>query len=228
MSNKDGEERFWGFSPLDLFKSLTIVPDKNMSLDAKLNALTRLVILITAGMAVAGFDLWWIFLIAGIGIVFLVKILNQNGVGGGSREEGYSLLAPNPVYQSGSDLTSSNCGSAPIVVAPILSQSVGFEEWTGPEVYDEYSLEPQGCCEDEVVIEGRPIHGSYYVGNAKLPYGAQNLSAVPLSEAKLIANDAFTYDVLTYRNSMTEGYLNSSSLLYRNQCSDKVSSYTGC
>lgn len=71
-TRKLGEDRvnFWFEDPKSLIKTLDTVPNDNMSDAERLNAMTRMIIIITAVMFVIKFPLWWLFL--GLGLMVVV------------------------------------------------------------------------------------------------------------------------------------------------------------
>jgi len=63
---------FWFEEPLVLFQTLDIIPNENMSDGERLNAMTRVIILISAIMFAIKFPAWWIFLTLGITVVIIM------------------------------------------------------------------------------------------------------------------------------------------------------------
>jgi len=57
-------EKYFLFSPIDLFTHLTIFPENTMSFGAKLNSMLRLSILIFFVLLIMEYRYAWIFLIA--------------------------------------------------------------------------------------------------------------------------------------------------------------------
>ena len=58
--------KFWFEEPSALFQTFDIVPNQDMTDAERLNAMTRVVIIITAIMFIVKFPLWWMFLVIGI------------------------------------------------------------------------------------------------------------------------------------------------------------------
>jgi len=58
--------KIWIEDPSVLFQTFDIIPNQDMTEAERLNAMTRVVIIITAIMFIIKFPLWWIFLIIGI------------------------------------------------------------------------------------------------------------------------------------------------------------------
>lgn len=63
---------FWFEDPSALFQTFEVVPNQNMTDAERLNAMTRVIILITAIMFVIKFPLWWMFLVIGIIVVIIM------------------------------------------------------------------------------------------------------------------------------------------------------------
>ena len=57
---------FWFEDPSALFQTFDIIPNQDMTDAERLNAMTRVIILITAVMFIVKFPLWWMFLVIGI------------------------------------------------------------------------------------------------------------------------------------------------------------------
>jgi len=64
------EEDFWLYNPTNIFKSLSLIPKKDMTLDEKLNCITRFLLIITAALFFFKFKYWW-----GVGLIGLFAII---------------------------------------------------------------------------------------------------------------------------------------------------------
>lgn len=62
--------KFWIEDPVSLFQTFDIVPNPEMTDAERLNAMTRVIIVITAIMFVLKFPIWWLFL--GIGLIVVI------------------------------------------------------------------------------------------------------------------------------------------------------------
>lgn len=87
-------EKFWLERPLDLFVSFDILPEQSMCTGSKLNAATRLALVIAAVLYVAKIDEWRIFLLSVLAlIVFIFFMCRRN-----ESREGYTdVQVLNPV-----------------------------------------------------------------------------------------------------------------------------------
>ena len=61
--------KFWIYDPSILFQTYDIIPTDNMCNVNRMNALTRVIILISLVMFIIKFPLWWLFLLLGIFII---------------------------------------------------------------------------------------------------------------------------------------------------------------
>nr|QBK87923.1 MAG: hypothetical protein LCMAC202_02840 [Marseillevirus LCMAC202] len=71
----DNSEKFWLNDPKVLFSSMNVIPNSDMTNAERLNALTRLLIVITAGMYFLGYDQYFTVLALGI---LLIVVLRSN------------------------------------------------------------------------------------------------------------------------------------------------------
>lgn len=70
-------ERFWLEEPVSLFRSTTLIPQCGMTTAARLNALTRLVLLIALILYLFCIGQWWLFLLLGLLLVIVLYYLDQ-------------------------------------------------------------------------------------------------------------------------------------------------------
>lgn len=198
------KEKFW----LNDFSALfqwNLIPSPDLTLNQKLNAFTRLIIIFTIILYAMEIKYWWILPITGIIIIFILKIIcgcnNKN-------REGFSIP---PTYVDGAE--------------PMTTISPAFaEEWQSPPpIYDEYTNAPpqEKCGEYE---ETRPIFGQYISSSRLLPYEDQMVQNTPLNDAQLLMNDEFTRDTLQHRSDLSRGYVNRMNRIYRHgACYDNLS-----
>lgn len=71
-------ERFWLEEPAALLKSTIIIPECGMTVAARLNALTRLILLITLLLWIFCVARWWLFLLFGLLLVVILFYLESN------------------------------------------------------------------------------------------------------------------------------------------------------
>jgi len=70
--NSTIQSKIWIEDPTVLFQTLDIMPDANMTNAERLNAMTRVIIIITAIMFILKFPVWWLFL--GLGLIVVIII----------------------------------------------------------------------------------------------------------------------------------------------------------
>ena len=75
MSN----DTFWLNDPKVLFKTLDFIPTQTMTNPERLNALTRLLILITIGMYMMGYDQYFTVLVLGLLLIVILKSSQKEG-----------------------------------------------------------------------------------------------------------------------------------------------------
>lgn len=66
-------EKFWLEHPASLFSNFDILPERSMCANAKLNAATRLVLIISIVLLFSKINDWYMFLLAGISLVLFLK-----------------------------------------------------------------------------------------------------------------------------------------------------------
>ncbi len=73
-------DKFWIENPAVLLSSLDVFPNSDMSEEERLNAITRLIIVISVILLVMGYKEWLIFLIIGIVFVVIIYFNNRNNL----------------------------------------------------------------------------------------------------------------------------------------------------
>ena len=200
------KDKFWLYNPLILLTDFKLIPSETMTLDEKLNAFTTIIFIITIIMILYDNAYWYIFLILGILIVFIIKIMCDQK----NDQEGFSIP---PTYIDGAE---------PLTTVPPLFA----EEWqVPPPIYDEYTNapSPEGKCLE--YTEDRPIFGQYITSSRLFPYQNDQLQNIPLNDAQLYMTSEFDRDSLRFRNDMTRGFVNKLDRWYRSGNYDTISSY---
>ena len=202
---------FWLFDPCVLLDLKHIVPSKHMSLDAKLNAVTRLAIIISLVMYFMKVKYWFVFLVLALMMVVFVK-LNC-----GSRE-GFSVT-PNFV-SSDFDQT---------IVSPLFA-----EEWDIiPPSYDTFtdvgpanSIPGFQGASATLPPQSRPFR-QYLTKTNMLPSDEFHLHTGygGMRTARDFANSAFLRRELAFRDDMSRIYRKKLQRRFRGNCQDTVSPY---
>lgn len=81
MSNDKLSDPFWLNNPKVLFTTLDFIPTQNMTNSERLNALTRLLIIITVGMYFMGYDQYFTVLALGILLIIILRSTQKENFG---------------------------------------------------------------------------------------------------------------------------------------------------
>ena len=119
-------ERFWLEEPICLFRNATLIPVCGMTAAARLNALTRLIIVITLILWLACIGQWWLFLLLGLLLVLILYYLDHQAVSNNVLVENYVCRRRKPIKRVTFDLNPRRY---------IYSQS-GEEEEKKPQRYE--------------------------------------------------------------------------------------------
>lgn len=206
---------FWLDNPCNLFSDFVLLPKKTMSHDEMLNALTRLVIIISIIMYIMEYEYWLLFLIIAIMIIIICKYYYKKDV----KKEGFSM---NPTYTE---------GSVPFTTVPPLFAE---ELQLPPPSYDEYtwtgvsSPQSDASCESQECLTEYPypIFGQYITDTTMLPVEEEETKNRPLKDVQIYMTDSFTRDQMDYRNDMTRLYVNKINREYKHGCYDQITPYS--
>jgi len=214
---------FWVASPCILVTDIQIFPTKTMTKTEKLNALTRLTIIITILMYVFDFKYWLPFLfIALISIILLEYHIPTASsitppVTTGDIVENFTRT---PTYSS--------CDMHQTVVAPLFA-----EEWQiPPPVYDIIENAPVGGVSGgDTFYEPPPRsypYGQYLTRTNLLPqdeYQSHMLNG-GVTQAREYANSATLRHDMAYRENMTRILKKRMARRFRNNCNDVFSPFS--
>lgn len=64
--------KFWIEDPSILFQTFEIIPHDDMSISERLNAMSRVIIIIALGLFMLKFEGWWILLLLGLMIIIII------------------------------------------------------------------------------------------------------------------------------------------------------------
>lgn len=203
---------FWANDLSILFKCLTFIPSETMTINQKLNALTRLAILITIALFLFQKQLgkkWWLlFFMGSIALILLLKVTLKP-----SKREGFSIT---PTYTS-TDFQQTT-------VAPLFS-----EEWQiPPPVYDIYNNIPPPASFDEPLKPQSYPYGQYLTRTNLLPSDERNIHLLNggTKQAREYHNSAFLRHELAQRENISRIYKKSIARRYKHLCNDSFSPYT--
>jgi len=210
--------KFWIDDWCSLFSDFSMLPTNQMSLNEKLNALTRLVIVLSIVMYFMEYEYWLCFLTLSILIIFLIKYFDSKG---NDKKEGFSIP---PTY---------TCGSCPFTTVPPLFAE---EKQLPPPAYDiidaQGSVSPwdEAACDSQECLKNYsyPVFGQYISSSTMLPHQENEVRNRPLKSTEMYMNDSFTNNTLQFRNDMTRLYVNKINREYRglNGCYDQITPYS--
>ncbi len=221
-------DKFWLDEPCILFGELAIIPTKDMSRNAKLNALTRLALLVSAGLWVGKYKEWSTFLMLSVLFIVLVYCAgDQKKVPPPPKAEdsddeqtplteGFSIV---PTYL-GTDFNQT-------IVSPTYS-----EEWQiPPPAYDIYTQVPYiGAEKDTFEMPLQPQsypYGQYLTKTNLLPSDEYytHMGCGGTQTAREYANSAFLRNDLAFRENMTRVFKKSLQRRFRHNSQDTLSPY---
>jgi len=201
---------FWVESPCALVKDTSIFPTQSMTKDEKLNALTRLVIIVALIMLFFDNNWWLCFLLVSIIAIILVKFNTQP-----SQKEGFTMT---PTYNS------------PDFQQTVISPSFAEEWQIPPPAYDLYTMIPKPDIFEEPLKPQSYPYGQYLTRTNLLPsdeYYTHQLCGGQ-REAREYANSAWLRNSLAFRENMTRLYKKKLERRYRHtNVHDTFSPYSG-
>jgi len=212
-------EKFWVDDPCVLFRNMRIFPLPDMTKTEKLNALTRLTVIVSGTLYVLQYEYWFTFLILSVLSILLLKYAagkqsNENSAG---FKEDFTLVPTyaNPDYHT-------------TTVAPLFA-----EEWQiYPPAYDLYENQPPTAEEGATFAE--PLnpqsypYGQYLTRTNLLPsdeYGTHMLNGGP-RQAREYINTSFIRHDMAFREEMTRLYKKKLARRFRHNTNDTFSPYS--
>ena len=182
-----GGEPFFIEDPCILLSHIRLLPTAGMTLNEKLNALARIVIVIAIGLYVMKYDNWLVFLIAAMLGIVMLKVYFSRG-----DKEGFTLV---PTY--------ANPDMQTTTVAPLFA-----EEWSIiPPAYDLYVNTPPKVGYEEPEPRLYP-YGQFLSPTNLLPSDEQAIRMLNGGDkqAREYVNGAFIRHTLAARDNFTRIY----------------------
>lgn len=236
---------FWIEEPCELFSSWAILPTVKMSKEEKLNALTRLSILVGAIMYAIGNASWITFLLVSILLMIVLNYSTKPGAFEGykytatdatpSKTEAVSSVET-PVDEDIAETNIENFSVTPTYVGTDFQQTIVAptyaEEWQiPPPAYDLYTNVPYtGAEEDTFEAPMRPQSYPYgqYLTNTNLMPGDEYYTRMGCGGARTAreyVNSTFLRHDLARRENMTRLYKKQLSRRFRNNTNDTFSPF---
>lgn len=199
--------KFWLEDPCVLFKDPSIFPNDKMTKEEKLNALTRLAIIIAIVMWSMNYDNWLYFLL----IALLIIIFLQYGPN--TSKENFSIV---PTYNS-TDFQQT-------IVTPTFA-----EEWQNPPpAYDIYTNIPGPSPVFEAPLKPQSYpYGQYLTKTNLLPSDEYytHLLGGTTNSAREYVNSTFLRNDLAFRDNMMRIYRKKLNRRFRHNCNDTFSPF---
>lgn len=195
--------QFWAENPRCIFSSLDIFPNSSMTIDEKLNALTRLIILISIIMYALKNKYSWIVLLAGIaGVLFLYYMFIKK-----HKREGFYTEYPDPEDENSVEVSSQfsdipvaslpvnpmPIASLPLASLPIASLPIGSMSVTSMPI----ASSPIGSSEIPGMIRTEGVSNDFFTPITSIPqepYVSPNYYQVsphdiPIAQGVPVASD---------------------------------------
>ncbi len=212
MGDASQTTKFWANDPCILFTDISLFPTAAMSKNEKLNALTRLAVIIAVVMAVYRHPNWPVFLTLALLIVVLLKF----GPAVDPRPEEFTrtpTYVDNDFHQT--------------IVSPTFAE----EHQIPPPAYDIYDA---AGSEEKPYYPDMPKPQSYPYGqyrtitNNLLPQDSYSIDMTCGGErqAREFANNYWTRQSLAYRDNLTRVFKKKLNRRFRHNCADTFSPYS--
>ena len=233
-------ERFWMEDPWVLLNHLNFLPMKTMTQDEKLNALTRLAIIITVGLYFMKNQNWLYFLLGSVLVIVFVKCtrkiegfaITPLDVIRTTSSQGiasYSLPASGSEIEGPDAFEDTRNTEHPVYVSPAFT-----EEWqVNPQIYDsvdvpDFSQNPDdGLFSgfDEPPRSGKP-YAQYLTRTNLLPSDEDKISGGAYgTNAREYANSSFTRNSIAFRENMMSVYKKKLNRRFKHNCNDTFSPF---
>jgi len=212
-TEKETGSSFWLKNPCVLLMDISFFPSKEMSKAEKLNALTRLAIVIAFIMYLMNYEHWLMFLV--LAILILIVLYYCQGLTGKDEKTLKEDFTITPTYV-GTDLQQT-------VVSPTFS-----EEWQiPPPAYDIYTQVPQDTTFEQPLQPQSYPYGQYLTRTNLLPSDEYytHLGCGGPKTAREYVNSTFLRHDLARRENMTRIFKKSLNRRFRHNTQDTFSPY---
>lgn len=207
--------KFWIEDPSILFTDLVFFPTAGMTREQKLNALTRLAVVIAGAMYVMEYKHWSTFLLGSVLFLVIVEYAEKTKEGR-IKKEGFSIV-PTRV---GDDFHET-------IVAPLFAEEVRIP----PPAYEmESQVDFTDIPFEEPMRPQSYPYGQYLTRTNLLPSDEYLVHMNPTGGAKTareFANSSFTKHTMAFRENMSRIYKKSLERRFRhNNVADSFSPFT--
>lgn len=227
-------KKFWLNDPAVLYENLEFIPTQSMTNAERMNALTRLLILVTIGLYYYGYDQYFNVFILGILLILILK-------GGNEEKENFSARRgnPDPCKSCGENSTlpyintkyertpmtqvshvnygNRSYNTAKYKVIPEYVPSPYSEVWRNePRYCNEFISTPKPYTYIEQPTEKCNFEDRSWVENT--PSGISNLAT--RVKARPAIQSAFMRDSMEYRNNIMGEYIDQFDRQRQHNCVD--------
>lgn len=227
------DDKFWLNEPTILYKDMDLVPKRCLTTNKNLNILTRLLLLITLGMFLLGYDNYIMIFVIGMITIFILNSYSK-------KEDFIGELKPNRKENCGIDENKDLINMAYEVTTPIhfnhhddskrsymnakyeltpLAEAEGFTQiWRNePEMCGEYTMLPEEVT--EFPIENVESVGQCnYITRSKVDH--LSLFNNNLISTRPIVEQTFNQSMIDFRDSIKNEHLDRFRRERQHNCSD--------
>lgn len=203
-------EKFWLEDPSVLFTNLEVVPKKDMTQNEKLNAMTRLIVVVSLVLLVMNKPWWVTFLIVGVVAVALVKALDKD-----NRRESFTALA-----------TYTDPSVNQTIVSPLWSEEFRVPPPDYFQINNTLPSQPPDALE-QFPAPAYP-YGQYMSTTNMLPqeeYAVRN-SGGSANIAREFVNSQFLRNRIAFQEDMTRIYKKKLARRFRSNTGDTFSPFS--
>lgn len=201
------DEKFWlDGSPQELINDFKLIPNKDDSLNSKLNTYTRILIIITVFLFCLGNEYWYAYALGGFLVIIAFAYFNKG-------KQGFAIT---PTYLS------ENVPQT--TVAPLFA-----EEWqVTPTTYDLVDNFDEPKTFEEPLTPQQYPYGQYLTHINYLPQDeeASRTFMGSSNKAREYINSTFARNDIAFRENMTRIYKMKLKNRFKNSCNDSFSTYS--
>ena len=230
-------ERFWLNDPNVLWQNFNIIPTTDMSNAERLNAITRLLILLTIGLYASGYEMYYVVLLLGILLVVVLRSTcprheNFSPHRGGrpcrgcqfDSNQSYinSKYEITPMIQFNHDNASKRSyTNAKYEVTPLDVPAPYREIWRSePEDCGEFTMIPNPYTISPVDDVEIPRGQCHYITRSYIDHLPISQTQTGLVSARPAVESAFMRDTLEFRNSIMGEHVDRFMRERQHNCTD--------
>lgn len=231
-------ERFWSDDPNVIFKSCNIIPTADMTDAERLNALTRLLIIVSVGLYFYGYDEYYTVLLGGMVLIILLRSKSRHQEaftphrGGRPACDNCGLdsnqshinakYEVTPLLQFNHDNASKRSyTNAKYEVTPLDVPQPYREIWRNePEFCGEYNMVPNPYTISPIGEIDTPTGQCHYITRSSIDHLPVSQTQTGLVSARPAVESAFMRDSLEFRNSIMGEHIDRFQRERQHNCTD--------